>query len=71
MTLPRDISRCVGRFGLGTDDPICSRRSECARYVALIEGDGEDETGSWNTISVATGLCRDGEDHFIQMAESE
>lgn len=63
MTLPNDVSPCAGRFGLGPDDPICPRREQCARYQALL---------AWShgrpipvQIPVATGLCRDGDDHFI------
>jgi hypothetical protein len=67
MTLPLDISRCAGRFGLGPDDPICERRHECARFVALLNGDGADESGRWRGVPVATGLCRDGDDYFIEM----
>ena len=65
MTLTRDISRCTGRFGLVPDDPICQRRNECARFVALINGDGTDADGAWIGVQVATGLCRDGGDYFI------
>lgn len=65
MKLLADIARCAGRFGLAPDDPICPRREQCARYVALMTSDGADETGEWNRISVFAGLCRDGEDHMI------
>ena len=65
MTLPRDLSRCAGRFGLGPDDPVCPRREQCARYVALLARDGADETGAWIGVPVATGLCREGEDFLI------
>ena len=68
MTLPRDISRCAGRFGLGPVDPICPRRTECARYVALINRGGANADGAWIDVPVAAGLCRDGADHFIAEA---
>lgn len=65
MTLPDDVSRCVGRFGLGPDDPICPRRNHCARYLEMV-GDRERFPGGYPShISVATGLCRDGGDWCI------
>ena len=35
MTLPNDVSRCVGRIGLGPDDPICQKRERCERWLTL------------------------------------
>lgn len=62
-----DIARCVGRFGLGPDDPICPRRQQCARY-RQIEIDRERfPDGYPEFVSVSTGLCRDGDDYLIQM----
>ena len=60
--LPNDVSRCVGRFGLGPDDPICERREACPPHVDMQQQPlGE----SWGRIPVSTGLCRDGEDWMI------
>lgn len=40
-TLPPDVSRCVGRLGLGPDDDICADRQRCLRYLAVIQSAGE------------------------------
>lgn len=60
--LPNDVSRCVGRFGLGPDDPICERREACLRYLDMQQ---QPQGESWGRIPVSTGLCRDGEDWMI------
>jgi len=67
MSLPRDVTRCVGRFGSGPDDPICDRRTTCARYTAMLAGDGADDEGRWIGVPVATGLC--GVDSYYIHAE--
>lgn len=59
--LPFDVSRCAGRFGLGPDDPLCPRRGECLRYLALLDHPKESAAMS----DVSTGLCRDGGDYLI------
>lgn len=65
MKLLDDVTRCVGRFGLGPDDAICERRHQCARYLAM-DSDRERFPGGYPShISVATGLCRDGGDWCI------
>ena len=63
--LPFDISRCVGRFGLGPDDPICPRRDHCARYLAITTDRERWPNGYPPYVPVATGLCRDGDDFYI------
>lgn len=68
MNLSSDVSRCVGRFGLGENDPVCPRRSECARYVAMADDREKYPEGYPESISVSTGLCRDGGDFFIPQA---
>lgn len=65
MTLPNDISRCVGRFGLGVDDPICDRRATCKRYTAMLDDRDRWLAGYPAHVPVATGLCRDGDDHYL------
>ena len=35
--ISHDTARCVGRFGLGPDDPVCERRQRCLRYIALLQ----------------------------------
>jgi len=65
--ISNDTARCVGRFGLGPDDPICPRREQCARYRQM-EADREqfpDGYPMW--VSVFPGMCRDGEDHMIEV----
>jgi hypothetical protein len=60
-----NISRCVGRFGLGPDDPICERRNHCARYLEMFKDRERFPDGYPSRISVRTGLCRDGGDFHI------
>lgn len=70
MTLPLDVSRCAGRFGLGPDDPVCPRREQCARYLAIIGPDRERFPKGYPAIwSVHTGLCRHGDDCMIEVSE--
>jgi hypothetical protein len=59
-----DTARCVGRFGLGPDDETCRIRHRCLRYIALIER--PEGVPIPIRIHVATGLCRDGDDYFIE-----
>jgi hypothetical protein len=59
-----DTARCVGRFGLGPDHETCRIRHRCLRYVALVEWPAEVPLPM--RITVATGLCRDGDDYFIE-----
>jgi len=59
-----DTARCVGRFGLGPDDNTCRIRHRCLRYIALVEWPADVPIPL--RISVATGLCRDGDDYFIE-----
>lgn len=63
--LPFDISRCVGRFGLGPDDPICPRRGTCLRYLAMAADAERWPNGYPPYVPVSTGLCADGSDHYI------
>jgi len=65
-SIPFDISRCVGRFGLGPDDPICPRRDQCARYLAMEADRVRWPNGYPPYVPVATGLCRDGDDFYIE-----
>ena len=65
-SLPFDISRCVGRFGLGPDDPICPRRDQCVRYLAIKTDRERWPNGYPPYVPVATGLCRDGDDLCIE-----
>lgn len=59
--LPYDVSRFAGRFGLGPDDPLCPRRGECLRHLALL--DHPKDTSILSPVS--TGLCRDGDEYLI------
>ena len=62
--------RCAGRFGLGPNDPVCPRRQQCARYLAMIGKDRERwPDGYPPEVPVHTGLCRDGQDWYIAGAE--
>ena len=66
-----DIARCVGRFGLGPDDPICPRRQQCARYRQIAIDRGRFPDGYPEFVSVFNGLCRDGDDELIPMEEAQ
>lgn len=66
----RDVSRCVGRFGLGPDDPVCPRRQQCARYRQLDVDRDRWPDGYPRAVSVQTGMCRDGVDRFLVVEES-
>lgn len=61
MILPNDISRCVGRNALTPDAPTCERREQCARYVALLDTEGEVYA------PVSMHLCTDTEDAMIEV----
>jgi hypothetical protein len=64
VNLPADYTRCVGRFGLGPDDPSCPLRSLCARHRAM-DADRERWPGGYpSQVSVATGLCRNDRASF-------
>ena len=67
--LRSDISRCVGRFGLEPDDPVCPRRSTCLRYVTMFHDRIRWAEGYPKTTPVHTGLCRDGGDYFIPIGD--
>jgi hypothetical protein len=67
--IQNDISRCVGRFGIGPDDPICPRRQQCARYRQIAIDRARFQEG--RPVFVSTGLCRDGDDHLIPMEEAQ
>lgn len=71
MSLSLRVTRCAGRpYGLGADDPVCERRNQCARYLAMISKDRERwPDGYPPDVPVHTGLCLDGQDWYI--AESE
>lgn len=60
---PNDVARCVGRFGLGADDPVCKRREQCLRYTALLAWPRDVSIPL--QIPVHTGLCADGTDWMI------
>lgn len=68
MSLPNDVSRCVGRFGLRPDDPVCPRRESCQRYMQLAEDRNRWPEGWPVCVPVATGLCREGDDYMIEVA---
>ena len=62
--LPDDVARCAGRIGgLGPDDEICARRSECLRFRALLAWPADVSIP--RHIPVHTALCRDGVDWMI------
>lgn len=63
LLLPADVSRCVGRFGLGAEDPVCDRREQCVRYQALLAH--PSDTPIPMETPVHTALCRDGDDWMI------
>jgi hypothetical protein len=70
VNLPLSKSRCAGRFGLGPDDPVCPRRQQCARYLAMLGPDAEQFPGGYlGFISVHTGMCRHGDDYMIKVIE--
>lgn len=62
--ISHDTARCVGRFGLGQDDPVCERRQRCLRYIALLQH--PMDTPVPRSTPVETGLCRDGDDYMIE-----
>lgn len=64
MSLPFDICRCNGVLGLGPDAPICPRRNQCERHLAIAK-DRESCRGQVAWISVAQGLCIGGADLCI------
>jgi hypothetical protein len=70
MSLPFDICRCNGVLGLGPDAPICPRRNQCERHLAIAK-DSESCRGQVAWISVAQGLCMTGEDWLIAAESSE
>jgi hypothetical protein len=63
MILPNDIARCVGRNALTPDSPICPRREQCARYVALLE----HPKGETCMTPIAMHLCSEGDDYMIEV----
>lgn len=64
MILPNDIARCVGRNALTPDSPICPRREQCARYVALLE---HPKDAPIQYTPVAMHLCSEGDDYMIEV----
>lgn len=64
MSLPNDIARCVGRTALTPDAPICPRREQCARYVALLEHPKGEPI---QYTPVVMHLCTDTEDAMIEV----
>lgn len=69
--IQNDIARCVGRFGLGPDDPICPRRQQCARYRQIAIDRERFPGGYPEFVSMFTGLCRDGDDYLIPMGGAQ
>lgn len=59
-----DTARCVGRFGLRPGDAVCKRRDHCLRFIALMQW--PEDVPIPMRITVHTGLCRDGDDYFIE-----
>jgi hypothetical protein len=62
MTLPNDVSRCLGivtRNGLTAE---CERRDQCARYLDQARSDDVH-------IPTELGLCDDGDDHMIPVTK--
>ena len=66
MILPFSVTRCAGRpHGLGPDDPVCERRNQCARYLAMVGEDRERFPDGYPlSVHVASGLCVDDIDRF-------
>lgn len=62
--LSDDVARCVGRYGLKPDDPVCRRREQCARYQALLAHPRDVPIPM--RISVAIALCTGEDDYMIQ-----
>jgi hypothetical protein len=60
--LGNDICRCVGRKALTPEAPICERREQCARYVALLE-----QPEGPVLSPVAMHLCTDTDDFLIEV----
>ena len=70
MTLPLDVSRCAGRFGPSPGDPVCPRRQQCARYLAMLGPDRERfHDGYPGFVLLHDGLCKDGDDNIIEVSE--
>jgi hypothetical protein len=62
-----DIDRCDGRMvslSIGTADPICPRRDQCARYRQMAI---DHISASGRYIPVTTSLCEGGDDYLIPM----
>jgi len=55
MTLPYDISRCVGRFDLRADGECCPSRDHCQRYLAFSEWDKAADVTDYQRIPVVMG----------------
>ncbi len=53
MTLPYDVCRCLGQFGIWT----CDKRETCQRYL------NRDDCGAWTPQAMA--LCFVNDDHYI------
>lgn len=66
MSLSIHITRCAGRpHGLGPDAPVCERRNQCERYLAMVGEDRERFPDGYPlSVRVASGLCADGIDRF-------
>lgn len=68
--IPNDIARCDGRMvdlSIGTVDPICPRRDQCARYRQMAI---DRVSASGRYIWVTTSLC-DGDDNYMIPMEAE
>lgn len=63
MILPNDITRCAGRNALTPDAPVCDRREQCARHLALRE-----LTKDGPNVPIAMHLCSEGDDYMIEAA---
>lgn len=57
--MPADNTRCVGRIGLGEDDPVCEVRGKCWRWCQMAR-DREAGLESYAGISVRTHCHEDG-----------
>jgi hypothetical protein len=68
-----DIDRCDGRMvslSIGTADPICPRRDQCARYRQMAI-DRANAASAICNIRVTTSLCEGGDDYMIPMEAEE